>query len=61
MTVLKVVEWPAKVLETKSEEVATFDDELKQFVQDMHDTMDKSNGIGLAANQVGVAKGSLRL
>ena len=33
-----------------------FDDELKQFVKDMHDTMDDYNGIGLAANQVGEAK-----
>ncbi len=56
MTVLKVVEWPAKVLETKSAEVTSFDEELKNFVRDMHETMDASNGIGLAANQVGVAK-----
>lgn len=56
MTILKVVEWPAKVLETKSEEVTVFDAELKQFVQDMHETMDKAGGIGLAANQVGVTK-----
>jgi len=56
MTVLKVVEWPAKVLETKSDEVTEFDDGLKQFVADMHETMDAAGGIGLAANQVGVAK-----
>lgn len=56
MTVLKVVEWPAKVLETKSEEVLAFDDELKQFVRDMHETMDAAGGIGLAANQVGATR-----
>ncbi|MFW7378151.1 MAG: peptide deformylase [Oligoflexus sp.] len=56
MTILKVVEWPAKVLETKSEAVTAFDEKLKQFVQDMHETMDHAGGIGLAANQVGVAK-----
>lgn len=56
MTILKVVEWPAKVLETKSSDVTEFNDELRQFVQDMHDTMDDANGIGLAANQVAVAK-----
>ena len=56
MATLKVVEWPAKVLETKSEEVVTFDDDLRQFVADMHETMDAAGGIGLAANQVGVAK-----
>lgn len=56
MAVLKVVEWPAKVLETKSSEVTEFNDEFKKFVQDMHETMDAAGGIGLAANQVGVAK-----
>jgi peptide deformylase len=56
MTKLKVVEWPAKVLETKSTDVTEFNAEFQQFVQDMHETMDHSGGIGLAANQVGVAR-----
>ncbi|NRA44084.1 MAG: peptide deformylase [Oligoflexales bacterium] len=53
MAVLPIVEWPAKVLETKAKEVTEFDAKLQQFVQDMHETMDKAQGIGLAANQVG--------
>ena len=56
MAVLKVLEWPHKVLETKSVEVTEFNEELKKFVSDMHETMDDANGIGLAANQVGEAK-----
>lgn len=56
MAKLDVRVWPDKVLETKSTPVEVFDDELKQFVADMHETMKESNGIGLAANQVGVAK-----
>lgn len=56
MTVLKVVEWPAKVLETKSELVTVFDDKLREFVSDMFETMNEAGGIGLAANQVDVAK-----
>ena len=56
MAKLAVVEWPAKVLETKSEEVQEFDHELQQFASDMHETMQEANGIGLAANQVGVTK-----
>ncbi len=56
MTVLKVVEWPAKVLETKSTDVTEFDDQFRTFVADMHETMDAAGGIGLASNQVGVAK-----
>lgn len=56
MAILKVVEWPAKVLETVSAEVTEFNEEFQNFVRDMHDTMDESGGIGLAANQVGVDK-----
>lgn len=56
MTVLNVVEYPAKVLETKSTDVTEFNDEFKTFVADMHETMDAAGGIGLASNQVGVAK-----
>lgn len=53
MTVLKVLEWPAKVLETPSSPVAVFDDGLRTFVKDMHETMAAAGGIGLASNQVG--------
>jgi peptide deformylase len=53
---LEIVLWPAKVLETKAEKVTEFDDQLRQLVSDMHETMQTSNGIGLAANQVGVLK-----
>jgi peptide deformylase len=52
MTILNIVEWPAKVLETRAQEVTVFDNELLQFVSDMFETMDKAGGIGLAANQV---------
>jgi peptide deformylase len=53
---LEVMVWPAKVLETRAEEVTEFDDAFRQFVEDMHETMHAANGIGLAANQVGVLK-----
>lgn len=53
MSVLSIVEWPARVLETKAAPVTTFDEELRSFVADLHDTVDHSGGIGLAANQVG--------
>lgn len=56
MSVLKILTWPSKILETKAEKVITFDDNLKQFVSDMHETMKKADGIGLAANQVGSLK-----
>lgn len=53
MTVLKIVTWPATVLETRSVEVTTFGESLRQFVADMQETMADEGGIGLAANQVG--------
>lgn len=53
MSVLDVLVWPAKVLETKAEPVTKFDDGLRKFVADMVETMHASGGIGLAANQVG--------
>ena len=53
LAVLNIIEWPAKVLETKTNVVTQFDKELKNFVADMFETMHASKGIGLAANQVG--------
>jgi peptide deformylase len=53
VSVLDVVIWPAKVLETRANEVTQFDDAFRKFVADMHETMHAANGIGLAANQVG--------
>lgn len=53
MSVLQVLVWPHKILETKSSDVTVFDSAFKQFVADMHETMEHSGGIGLAANQVG--------
>ncbi len=53
MSVLDVLVWPAKVLETKADPVTSFDAGLKQFVANMFETMHDSGGIGLAANQVG--------
>jgi peptide deformylase len=43
-------------LRTRAEPVAAFDDELRALVQDMFETMYRAEGIGLAANQVGVLR-----
>jgi peptide deformylase len=42
------------VLHTPTDPVETFDEELKALVADMFDTMAAAEGVGLAANQVGV-------
>jgi peptide deformylase len=44
------------VLRQRSTEVGTVDDGVRRLVQDMFETMDAAKGIGLAANQVGVAR-----
>ena len=43
-------------LRMKSENIDKFDDDLKQLVSGMFDTMYAGNGIGLAAVQVGMLK-----
>ena len=54
--ILKIVKYPEPVLEQAGEEVTEFNDELRQLVADMFETMYASQGIGLAAQQVGVAR-----
>ncbi len=44
------------VLRQRSAEVGTVDDEVRRLVDDMYETMDAAKGVGLAANQVGVAR-----
>ena len=44
------------VLRRRSEEIGAPDDEVRRLVDDMFETMDASKGVGLAANQVGVAR-----
>src|SRR5580765_3248607 len=44
------------VLRTRTREITTFDDSLRQLVADMFDTMKLYNGVGLAANQIGVTQ-----
>jgi len=56
MAVLKVVKYPAKVLRTKTKKVERVTDEDRKLVKDMIETMYAENGVGLAANQVGISK-----
>ncbi len=56
MAILKIVKYPAEVLETPAEAVTEFDDELRRLVADMFETMYRAPGVGLAAPQVGVSK-----
>jgi peptide deformylase len=44
------------VLRQRSTEVAEVDDDLRSVIDQMFETMDASRGVGLAANQVGLAR-----
>ena len=44
------------VLRRRSEEIGAPDDDVRRLVADMFETMDAARGVGLAANQVGVAR-----
>jgi peptide deformylase len=54
--ILKIVKYPDPVLEKPGEPVTEFNAELRKFVADMFETTYASQGIGLAAPQVGVSK-----
>jgi peptide deformylase len=43
-----------KVLHERAQEVTEFNQELRDLVSDMYETMDAAPGVGLAATQVGV-------
>ena len=56
MAILPIIEVPDPRLKQVSVPVEKFDDDLRQLVSDMFETMYEAPGIGLAAIQVGVAQ-----
>jgi peptide deformylase len=54
VSILPIVTWPAKVLETRAAEILVFDKAIQDLAKNMHATMDLEGGVGLAANQVNV-------
>ena len=54
MAVRTIVLWPDPVLLRPAVPVAAFNDDLRELARDMLETMYAANGVGLAANQVGV-------
>jgi peptide deformylase len=51
---LPIVRWGAAIMHRPLTPVTTFDDQLARLAADMFVTMDAADGVGLAANQVGV-------
>ncbi|MCH9756622.1 MAG: peptide deformylase [Gammaproteobacteria bacterium] len=54
MALHKVIYLPDARLRQKNARIETFDDDLKQLVADMFETMYHTNGVGLAAPQIGI-------
>ncbi|MFG6179292.1 peptide deformylase [Halomonas sp. THAF12] len=54
MAKLPILEFPDERLRTKAAPVETVDDEVRQLIDDMLETMYDARGIGLAATQVDV-------
>jgi peptide deformylase len=55
MALRTIITYPHPILRQKAEPITVFDQELKDLVSDMTETMYHAPGIGLAANQIGVA------
>jgi len=54
MALRPIVLYPDPVLLRPTEPVERFDDELRELISDMAETMFAASGVGLAANQIGV-------
>ena len=55
MAVRKITEYPEKVLAEVGKPVTVFDEELEKLCADMFETMYDAEGVGLAAQQIGLA------
>ena len=52
--VREIVTYPAEILKRPTQKVDVIDREIEALVRDMFDTMYHAEGVGLAANQIGV-------
>lgn len=50
----EILVWPHPVLQKKAVPVPTVTEEIRTLVRDMFETMYEADGVGLAANQIGV-------
>lgn len=50
----KIRTWPDKILKKPTKEVDFFDSHLKEYIDKMWEFMYKEEGVGLAANQIGI-------
>ena len=55
MAVRKITEYPEKILAEVGKPVTVFDEDLETLCADMFETMYAAEGVGLAAQQIGLA------
>lgn len=53
---LNIIAYPNKILRNKNKEIGEINKDIKNLALDMIETMHKSDGVGIAAPQVGVNK-----
>ncbi len=56
MAIRKIVTKESAILHSPCRPVEQFDDKLAQLLDDMHETLEKAQGLGLAAPQVGIRR-----
>src|SRR6266545_891601 len=56
LALAQIRQWPDPVLGMRSGEVEEFDEDLRRLTERMKALMYDANGVGLAANQVGVVR-----
>lgn len=56
MAILQILQYPNEILQSKAEPITEFNEELESLAKNMIETMYQAQGVGLAANQVGVLK-----
>ncbi len=56
MAIREIITYPAPVLREKAVKIETFDNALRELADDMIETMYHAQGVGLAGNQIGIAR-----
>ncbi len=56
MAVLEIRKFKDPILRQKSQDIEEITDEIRKLAQDMKETMEKNQGVGLAAPQIGISK-----
>lgn len=56
MALLEIKKYPEKILKEKTAPVVDINSSIQRLIDDMIETMYAAEGVGLAANQVGVSK-----